>query len=66
MQLVSHCPVLTIAHQIKYVVHCDKIMVVDEGKVVEFDTPANLYHNQQSYFTRMISTSMGNLFETEL
>lgn len=58
--------VLTIAHQIKYVVHCDKIMVVDEGKVVEFDTPANLYHNQQSYFTRMISASMGNLFETEL
>jgi ABC-type multidrug transport system fused ATPase/permease subunit len=25
--------ILTIAHQIKYVVHCDKIMVVDGGKV---------------------------------
>ncbi|XP_033610700.1 multidrug resistance-associated protein 5 isoform X5 [Cryptotermes secundus] len=58
--------ILTIAHQIKYVVQCDKIMVVDGGKVVEFDTPANLYHNQQSYFTQMISSSMGNLFETEL
>jgi ABC-type multidrug transport system fused ATPase/permease subunit len=25
--------VLIIAHQMKYVVHCDKIMVVDGGKV---------------------------------
>jgi len=58
--------VLTIAHQMKYVVHCDKIMVVDGGKVVEFDTPNNLYRNQRSHFSRMISASMGNLFETEL
>lgn len=58
--------VLTIAHQIKYVVHCDKIMVVDGGKVVEFDIPSNLYRNRQSYLSRMISASMGDLFETEL
>jgi ABC-type multidrug transport system fused ATPase/permease subunit len=25
--------VLMVAHQMKYVVHCDKIMVVDGGKV---------------------------------
>jgi hypothetical protein len=35
-------------------------------QVAEFDTPNNLYRNQQSYFSRMISASMGNLFETEL
>jgi len=58
--------VLTLAHQMKYVVHCDKVMVVDGGKVVEFDTPSNLYRNRRSHFSRMISASMGNLFETEL
>jgi ABC-type multidrug transport system fused ATPase/permease subunit len=25
--------IMTIAHQIKYVVHCDKVMVLDGGKV---------------------------------
>lgn len=29
--------VLTIAHQMKYVVRCDKIMVVDGGKVCTRD-----------------------------
>lgn len=31
--LFPSATVLTIAHQMKYVVHCDKVMVVDRGKV---------------------------------
>ncbi|XP_069684662.1 ATP-binding cassette sub-family C member 12-like isoform X2 [Periplaneta americana] len=58
--------VITIAHQMKYVVHCDQVIVVQAGKVVEFDTPTNLYKNRQSFFSKMISASTGNLFETEL
>ncbi|KAJ9576684.1 hypothetical protein L9F63_025417, partial [Diploptera punctata] len=64
--LFPNATVLTIAHQMKYVMGCDKVMVVEMGKVVEFDSPAQLYRNRQSYFSRMLTASTGDLYETEL
>ena len=34
--------ILTIAHRIQTILHCDKILVLKSGNVVEFDTPKNL------------------------
>jgi len=42
--------VLTIAHRLKTIIESDKILVLGEGKVIEFDTPQNLLDNSSSFF----------------
>ena len=44
------CTILIIAHKIMNVKHCDKILVMDNGMVSEFDTPKNLYKKKDSIF----------------
>ena len=34
--------VITIAHRLQTILHCDRIVVMKSGNVVEFDTPQNL------------------------
>lgn len=40
--LFPSATVLTIAHQMKYIVNCDKVMVVDRGKVCVETNRTNL------------------------
>ncbi|XP_047097620.1 ATP-binding cassette sub-family C member 5-like isoform X4 [Schistocerca piceifrons] len=53
----QHCTVLTIAHRLNTVMHCDHIIVMDKGQVVEMDTPQNLLSNPDSVFNMMCSVS---------
>lgn len=41
--------ILIIAHRLSTVIDCDKILVIDDGKVVGFDTHNNLVKNNKIY-----------------
>ncbi|RAW37914.1 hypothetical protein PC110_g5817 [Phytophthora cactorum] len=49
--------VLIIAHRINTIMHCDKIAVMDAGRVVEFDSPSMLLAQPQSVFAALAKKS---------
>ncbi|KAF9993545.1 hypothetical protein BGZ80_005031 [Entomortierella chlamydospora] len=59
-QKFSDCTILTIAHRINTVMDSDRIMMLDEGKVVEFDSPQNLLKDENSIFYSLAKQS-GNV-----
>eukprot|EP01125_Pyxidicula_operculata_P020167 TRINITY_DN73_c2_g1_i1.p1 TRINITY_DN73_c2_g1~~TRINITY_DN73_c2_g1_i1.p1 ORF type:complete len:1092 (+),score=213.81 TRINITY_DN73_c2_g1_i1:119-3394(+) len=49
--------VLTIAHRLHTIIDSDMIMVLDKGKLVEFDTPYNLLQIQNGHFWSLVHES---------
>ncbi|KAL1139319.1 hypothetical protein AAG570_006305 [Ranatra chinensis] len=49
----SSCTVLTIAHRINTIMDSDKVIVLDKGLIVEYDSPENLLKNKSSVFYGM-------------
>uniref|UniRef100_A0A673HV30 ATP-binding cassette, sub-family C (CFTR/MRP), member 2 n=1 Tax=Sinocyclocheilus rhinocerous TaxID=307959 RepID=A0A673HV30_9TELE len=49
----SHCTVLTIAHRLNTILDSSRVMVLDFGKIVEFDSPSVLLNNKQRHFYAM-------------
>ncbi|KAF9199094.1 hypothetical protein BGZ49_010827 [Haplosporangium sp. Z 27] len=59
-QKFADCTILTIAHRINTVMDSDRIMVLDQGKVVEFDSPGKLLKDENSIFYSLAKQS-GNV-----
>lgn len=51
------CTILTIAHRIHTILHSDKILVLDNGKIIEFDKPINLMNQKNSMFYSLVQQS---------
>ena len=48
-ELLSNCTVITIAHRINTIINYDKIIVLEKGKIKEFDSPKNLSENDSLF-----------------
>ncbi|XP_077861532.1 ATP-binding cassette sub-family C member 5-like [Saccoglossus kowalevskii] len=51
------CTMLIIAHRLNTVLNCDKIMVMDKGKVIEFDKPSILLADTNSRFSFLMAAA---------
>ncbi|KAJ2082698.1 hypothetical protein H4R24_001366 [Coemansia sp. RSA 988] len=49
------CTVLTIAHRLNTVIDNDMILVIDNGRLAEYDTPQNLLAKKEGLFTKLIN-----------
>jgi ABC-type multidrug transport system fused ATPase/permease subunit len=50
----SNCTVLTIAHRLNTIMDYDKVLVMNQGHVVEFDTPRALAGKQTGVFAGLL------------
>lgn len=54
----SDCTVLTIAHRLQTVMDSDRVLVMDNGKVVEFDRPEILLEKTDGHFYSLVMQSV--------
>lgn len=55
--ILKDSTVITIAHRIKTIIHYDKILVLNYGEIMEFDSPKNLIANKNSLFYELYDKS---------
>jgi ABC-type multidrug transport system fused ATPase/permease subunit len=54
-QEFKECTVITIAHRLQTIIESDKVLVLGEGKVMEYNTPEKLMENPESKFTKLVN-----------
>ncbi|KAK6015287.1 ABC transporter, ATP-binding protein, partial [Ostertagia ostertagi] len=56
-QQFKHSTVFTIAHRLNTIMEYDRIMVLDNGRIIEFDSPQTLLMDRDSAFAKMVEDS---------
>ncbi len=49
-----HATVLVVAHRINTIIHSDRVMVLGDGQLKEFDTPETLLSDKKSLFYDLV------------
>ena len=54
---LNNSTIITIAHRIKTIINYDKILVLESGRIVEFDSPKELLKKEHSLFSELYKES---------
>ncbi|KAJ3254040.1 Multidrug resistance-associated protein 9 [Boothiomyces macroporosus] len=54
---LSKTTIISIAHRLNHIADFDKVMVMDQGVLVEFDTPYNLLRNPKTVFSQLVEAT---------
>ena len=46
--------IVTVAHRLNTILDSDRVVVLDKGEVIEFDTPKNLYAKEDGAFQKLM------------
>jgi len=52
--------VITVAHRLNTIMDYDKVCVLDQGELIEFDNPKKLASNQNSFFYNFVHPSQSS------
>ncbi|KAJ1283741.1 hypothetical protein BS78_03G149500 [Paspalum vaginatum] len=58
-QETKSCTVITIAHRIPTVIDSDLVLVLGEGRILEYDSPKNLLRDETSAFSKLVMEFVG-------
>ncbi|KAH9986083.1 hypothetical protein BJV74DRAFT_845474 [Russula compacta] len=56
-ELRGDVTLITVAHRLQTIIDADKVMVLDAGRIVEFDKPCELLKNENSMFRSLVDQS---------
>ncbi|KAI7805399.1 canalicular multispecific organic anion transporter 1 isoform X1 [Triplophysa rosa] len=62
----SHCTVLTIAHRLNTILDSSRVMVLDSGKIVEFDSPSALFNKHGHFYSMAKDAGISTIEHTSL
>eukprot|EP00262_Sarcandra_glabra_P011548 TRINITY_DN2799_c0_g1_i1.p1 TRINITY_DN2799_c0_g1~~TRINITY_DN2799_c0_g1_i1.p1 ORF type:complete len:1626 (+),score=287.39 TRINITY_DN2799_c0_g1_i1:361-5238(+) len=51
------CTMLIIAHRLNTIIDCDRVLLLNAGQVLEYDTPEELLINEGSSFSKMVQST---------
>lgn len=60
----GHCTVITIAHRLHTIMDSDKVIVMDAGKIREFDHPYKLIQMRGGFFKRLLDQTGSSMAKT--
>jgi ABC-type multidrug transport system fused ATPase/permease subunit len=55
--LKGRVPVFIIAHRLSTIMNCDKVLALENGKIIEEGEPRKLMEDKKSYFYRLYNTN---------